>query len=154
MNLTLLLQPNHIQCQQDVTNKKSLLEKLSFLFSNSTEEKLMLFDAFLSREDLGSTALGHGVAIPHIRTALVTNPKLAIIHLSTPINFDAEDSKPVDIIFAIIAPENNCSEHLNLLAQCSSLLSSPNFRDNIRQANNADDVYKLINTTAHSLESI
>ena len=154
MTLKTLLKNEFIVCQHCEVNKKSLFEKLSFIFSNDKPSQSILFDAFIKREALGSTALGYGVAIPHIRTSSVSQPQLCIIQLKTPINFDADDKRPVDIIFAIVAPETGVNNHLNLLAECSRLLVQKSVREQIRQAKTSNDIINIINQMTQSLEKI
>jgi PTS system nitrogen regulatory IIA component len=154
MNLTSLLKKELILCQHIEINKKSLFERLSHLFSNNMNHTTELLDAFISRESLGSTALGYGVAIPHIRTKLLSQPQLAIIQLKTPINFDADDKRPVDIIFAIIVPEEDINNHLNILAECSGLLTQKKFREKIRQAKTSSNIMTIINQMITPLEKV
>lgn len=148
-----LLKSDLICNQFSAINKKSLIEKISTLFSTYTSTPSeQIFDAFLEREQLGSTAIGHGVAIPHIRTTQFIKPQLAIVTLSDPIDFDAADQRPVDIIFALIAVENDNNEHLSLLAECSGLLSQADFRAQLRQAQTPTELIQLIQSQTHSLE--
>lgn len=153
MNLSNILKNEFIVCQHIEVNKKSLLEKLSAIFAqNQSDLKPILFEAFLKREALGSTAIGHGVAIPHIRTDLFEVPKLAIIQLKKSINFDAEDKRPVDLIFALIAPENDHSSHLNLLAECANLLSQEQARQKIRAAQTTQEMANTLKDMMVTLE--
>lgn len=148
-----LLKSDLVCCQFEAVNKKSLIEKISQLFSAyTTTPSEQIFDAFLEREQLGSTALGHGVAIPHIRTTHFIKPQIALITLSNPIDFDAADQRPVDIIFSLIAVENDNNEHLSLLAECSSLLSQADFRAQLRHAQTQHELIQLTQSQTHSLE--
>lgn len=155
MKLQELLDSRLIQCQQVLSSKKALLLQLSSLFSAALsipDAKLIIFDAFVEREKLGSTALGHGVAIPHIRTNLYKKPVLAVITLEKGVDFGAEDHRPVDIIFALIAPTECSNEHLQLLAECSALLVSNRFRESIRAINSAENIIHLITNTQNHVE--
>ncbi len=146
MKLESLLQTQLILCQQQITSKKALLEKLSIILTKNLtkHQQSHIFDAFIAREQLGSTALGHGVAIPHIRTNIFNQTQVAIIQLQKPINFEAEDHRPVDIVIALIASENDSQQHLNLLSECSSLLIQPKVRKKLRQARDARDILDVI----------
>lgn len=156
MKLETLLQKQFILCQQQITSKKALLEQLSLLLSKklTKDQQFQLFDAFIDREQLGSTALGHGVAIPHIRSNIFNETKFAIIQLEKAIDFGAEDHRPVDIIFALVAYENDTNEHLNLLAECSTLLIQPSIRQQLRQANNSSDIMNIIKQMTPHAETV
>jgi PTS system nitrogen regulatory IIA component len=135
-----------IKCHIEVASKKMLLELVSQLFSNvlHIEADNQLFDDFIAREKLGSTALGHGVAIPHIRSKVTATPMLAILQLQSSIDFDAEDHRPVDIIFALVVPHDANNEHLQLLAECSSILVQQENRKLIRAATEPQDIMRVI----------
>lgn len=148
-----LLKNDLVCCGYDAINKKSLIEKISGLFSAyTTTPTEQIFDAFLEREQLGSTAIGHGVAIPHIRTTLFIKPQLAILTLNNPIDYDAADQRPVDIIFALIAVENSNNEHLSLLAECSGLLSQAEVRAQLRHAQTNLELMELLQSMMYSIE--
>ena len=135
-----------IKCHIKVASKKMLLELVSQLFSDvlHLEADNQLFDDFIAREKLGSTALGHGVAIPHIRSKATSTPMLAILQLQSPIDFDAEDHRPVDILFALIVPHDANNDHLQLLAECSSILIQQKNRKLIRAASESQDIMRVI----------
>jgi len=109
MNITNLLNPERVFCRDDVGSKKRLLEQLSELLAGSSPglSQNEIFNALLNREKLGSTGLGKGVAIPHGRMATLEHPVCAFIKLATPIDFDASDGQPVDLIFTLLVPEDS-----------------------------------------------
>ena len=146
MKLEAILKNDFILCQHHFDNKKSLLEYISIIFTQNMSPKIkdLIFDAFLERENLGTTALGYGVAIPHIRTDIFETPQLAIIQLKTPIEFGAEDRQPVDIIFALIASNSHHNEHLELLAECSKLLIQPELRQKLRNSMTISNIISTI----------
>ncbi len=158
MKLHNILDSRLIACKQQAASKKAVLELISRLFShyppaqNTTQS--MIFDAFVAREKLGSTALGHGVAIPHVRMDLYSKPLLAILQLQQAVDFESEDHRPVDIIFGLIAPENSNEDHLELLANCSSLLIQAPFRKLLRQAPTPTVIIELIESYSHHAEAI
>lgn len=147
MKLLQLLDKQLIACQQCSPTKKAVLELISEKFAQLAKPsaKHEIFDAFIEREKLGSTALGHGIAIPHIRMSIFEQPKLSIIQLNQAVDFGAEDQRPVDLIFALIAPENGINDHLNLLAECSALLIKPHMRQQLRLANEPLAIINAIN---------
>ena len=148
-----LLKTDLVCSQFDAVSKKSLIEQLSLLFSPYTNTPTdQIFDAFFDREKLGSTAIGQGVAIPHIRTTLFIKPLLAVLILKTPIDFDADDQRPVDIIFALIAIENDNDDHLNLLSECSRLLTQQENRQTLRQSQTDDELISQLHKMILSIE--
>lgn len=146
-----ILTPNRVISHYEGSSKIEVLHTLSELFSktSNTLHENVLFNAFVEREKLGSTALGHGVAIPHIRDSHTTQPMGALLQLNKSINFDAEDHQPVDIIFALLVPDNQDREHLNLLAEISHLFISDHFRHQVRQAVNTRSLYELLVESHH-----
>jgi len=126
MNITDLLNPERVVCRDDVGSKKRLLEQLSELLASSSPDLSQneIFDALLNREKLGSTGLGNGVAIPHGRMATLKQPVCAFIKLATPVDFDAADGQPVDLIFALLVPEDSTEEHLQVLSTIAEIFSN------------------------------
>lgn len=127
MNITNLLSPERVACRDDVGSKKRLLEQLGELLAGSSPglSPHEIFDALLSREKLGSTGLGKGVAIPHGRMAGLDQPVCALIKLGTAVDFDTSDGQPVDLVFALLVPENSTEEHLQVLSTIAEIFSNP-----------------------------
>jgi len=125
-------------CQSD--SKKSVLEQISQLICRALPDVDCddLFEAFVARERLGSTAIDHGVAIPHIRTEQLNEPIAALLHLSEGIDFGANDQGKVDLVFGLAVPENSNENHLQLLATLAKCFKQEQFRDECRTA--ADDL--------------
>lgn len=145
MNLIDILPWQRIQTNVEITSKKNMLETLSNLFAGEDCQKSkLLFDSFIAREKLGSTGLGHGVALPHIRTDLITEPMAALLQLASPLDFDAPDRRPVDIIFALVVSDTNAEIPLQLLAQCSRLLTHSGVRQAIRKSTTALEIANVI----------
>ena len=126
MNITDLLDPERVVCRDNVGSKKRLLERLSELLAGSSPALLQneIFDALLNREKLGSTGLGKGVAIPHGRMATLKHPVCAFIKLDTPVDFDTSDGQPIDLIFALLVPEDSTEEHLQVLSTIAEIFST------------------------------
>ena len=103
----------------------------------------LIADALRQREQLGSTAIGHGVAVPHARIDGMTSVRGVFLRLETPVGFDAVDDRPVDLIFALFAPPTAGADHLRALAAVSRALRSPELREKLRQARNIDAVRAL-----------
>lgn len=132
----------------NVSSKKKVLELIANTVANefSHIQSNDVFDALIERERLGSTGIGHGCAVPHCRLASTDTVIGVLILLNEPINYDSLDKMPVDIIFAIIVPEECEEEHLQLLAQVAEKFSQSDFRDKLR---NADQREALFETAIH-----
>jgi len=130
MQIADLVREDRVRLDPGITSKKRALERLSELLAadGDTPPPGLVFDALSARERLGSTGLGHGVAIPHGRMAEIDAPRVAVLRLEQGVDFEAIDHEPVDILIALVVPEKSTSEHLELLAQLARALSQP---DNI-----------------------
>lgn len=106
-------------------------------------EKLIL-QALLERENLGSTGIGEGIAIPHTRVPGVAAPFGMLARMSKAVDFDAIDDVPVDVIFLLLMPAEHRKDHLNVLAQVARQLRSPEVLRQIRGARSAGDLYAAI----------
>jgi len=147
MDLTDLISPERIACNVDATSKKRALETLSDLISTADSKfsSLEVFSSLLARERLGGTGVGHGVAIPHGRLKSSTDKTVgALIKLKYGVDFDTIDNKPVDLLFALLVPENSTDEHLQVLAVLASLFEQEAFREKLREADSPDKIYQLI----------
>jgi PTS system nitrogen regulatory IIA component len=135
MNITDLLMPDRVNCRDDLGSKKRLLEYISELLAGSSPELTQneIFDALINREKLGSTGLGKGVAIPHGRIASLERPVCAFIKLATPVDFDATDGQPVDLIFTLLVPEDSTEEHLQVLSTIAEIFSNAGISKALRQ---------------------
>ena len=102
----------------------------------------------MARERLGSTGLGHGVAIPHGRLAGAEDAVAAFIRLESAVDFEAPDGQPVDLVVGLLVPEecNDC--HLQLLAQLAEIFSQASVRDALRATNDPLDVWQILNRAA------
>jgi len=147
MELTDLISPDRIACNVEATSKKRALETLSDLISTADANcsSLEVFSSLLARERLGGTGVGHGVAIPHGRLKNSTNKTIgALIKLKYGVDFDTLDNKPVDLLFALLVPENSTDEHLQVLAVLASLFEREDFREKLREADSPDKVFQLL----------
>ncbi len=104
-----------------------------------------VFDALVEREAQGSTGVGRGVAVPHARLPGLDRMRAVFVRLDAPVAFGAVDDQPVDLLFALFAPEHAGSEHLRALARVSRLLRSEEMRQQLRLARNADAIHALLN---------
>lgn len=144
MRIADLLSPNRVSLETGIASKKRALEHLGEMLAADDEDTApaanLVFDALSAREKLGSTGLGHGVAIPHGRMNDIDTPRVALLRLQEGVDFDAIDNEPVDILIALVVPVDSTSEHLELLAQLARALSQP---DNIAAIRRASDPVTL-----------
>lgn len=126
MNLSSILKPEAIKVIASASSKKRLLHDIGEL-SNAAYglPSADVVEALLERESLGPTGVGHGVALPHARLSGLTEMSAAFILLNKPVDFDAVDRQPVDLIMALFAPQEAGVEHLKALALVSRTLRSP-----------------------------
>jgi len=146
MQVSELLDINRISCANEAGSKKRVLEQLSQLIAGGQTElsEDQIFDSLISRERLGSTGLGHGVAIPHGRVKDSDKTVAAVIKLAQGIDYDAPDNQPVDLLFALLVPENSTEEHLQLLAQLAEMFSDEQFVARLRAADSSSDLFATL----------
>ncbi len=145
MKINNLISKETIIVNIEARNKKSLLEELSKVIAekyqiNATEVE----DVIMERENLGSTGLGKGIAIPHGRIDSITSPIGLLVKLSSPIEFDAIDKEPVDIIFMLLAPISSGADHLNALGAVSEILRDASIVEKMRAATVVEEVSSLL----------
>ncbi|MBN1379074.1 MAG: PTS sugar transporter subunit IIA [Gammaproteobacteria bacterium] len=138
--------PNAISCKESASSKKKALEKLSHYLALAQSElnESLVFDKLLERERLGSTGLGEGVAIPHCRMAEAKRAMVAMITLDHGVDFDSRDAKPVDILFALVVPEDCNETHLKILAAAAEMFSDPAFCAEMRACSNSQTLYEML----------
>lgn len=126
-------------------SKKRALTKVSELIAQQIDEMdaNSIFEALISREELGSTGLGNGIAIPHCRVPTCQDIVGALVTLKEPIDFDAIDGKPVDLLFVLIVPEQKTDEHLQTLATLAELFHDEDFCYTLRQTHDCEDLYNI-----------
>lgn len=146
MLLTELISPERVACNVDAQSKKRALEKLSELISSSedTVSAIDVFESLLTRERLGGTGVGYGVAIPHGRLKDNDHAMGAFIKLQHGVDYDSADHQPVDLLFALLVPQESTDEHLQVLAQLAKMFSNQEFRKEIRDATTPDEIHKLL----------
>lgn len=146
MQIADILSPERILCHVQVTSKKRVLEYFSRLLA--TEETSLtshqIFESLLARERLGSTALGKGVAIPHARVAQCNRTLAAFLQTDEGVDFDAMDKQPVDLLFALMVPEESTEEHLAILAQLAEMFSDEKFKEALRNTNDCHEKFDLL----------
>ena len=135
-----------VQIDSTAMTKTAVLSEISRLFTKRLPhlQESELFDLFWQREQLGSTSVGHGAAIPHVRCSQISRSLLACVRLAHPIDFGGLDRQPCDLFFALIVPEHEYTEHLNLLSSICESLQSQTFRQACRSATSAEDFESIL----------
>ena len=148
-----IFSPDRVCCDVDASSKKKTLEILSELMSSAqgTPDSRAVADRLLAREKLGSTALGHGVAIPHGRCANLSSAVAAFIKLREGVDFDAPDGEPVDLVVGLLVPEECTDGHLQLLAQLAELFSQEELREKLRRPISAAELLQILSQSSHPL---
>jgi PTS system nitrogen regulatory IIA component len=146
MKLSEILSPDCIQLDADATSKKRVLELASQLLAGADESLSPrgVFDRLIAREKLGSTGLGHGVAIPHGRLPGLDRTIGVFLRMQKGVDFDAPDKEPVDLVFALLVPEESTEEHLQVLANIARYFGSGRSRDALRVDISAQEACELL----------
>ncbi|GMR07955.1 MAG: PTS IIA-like nitrogen regulatory protein PtsN [Gammaproteobacteria bacterium] len=127
-------------------SKKRVLEMISDMLGHGNPQfsSSDIFDSLIAREKLGSTGIGHGVAIPHGRIKGFNTAVGAFVKLASGIDFDAIDGEPVDLVFVLLVPEESTEEHLQLLSSIAERVSDETFCQNLRGARTEDELMELL----------
>ena len=146
MPLTSVLSPECTRNAVHCSSKKRALEIISELAAAQLNlPPQVVFDSILTRERMGSTGIGNGIAIPHGKLEEDTLRAIAVfIHLEQPISFDAIDNQPVDLLFALLVPADQCKTHLQTLAIMAQKLADKGVCRRLRSAQSDDELYKII----------
>ena len=140
-----ILSPSQVIAQVEVTSKKRAFEEAGLLFENLHGlSRALVTDSLFSRERLGSTGLGHGVAIPHGRIKGLKAPLAAVFQLAQPIGFDAPDDLPVNLLIFLLVPEAATQKHLEILSEIAELLSDANLRSQLVASQDSAQLHGLI----------
>jgi PTS system nitrogen regulatory IIA component len=131
-----LLPAERVRTGLDVQDKAGLIDRLAAILAAEGDVGVAR-EALATRERLGSTGLGHGVAIPHGRSAKVSEARAAFVRLAEPIDFGADDGKPVDLVAALLVPAHFTDQHLKLLAELAELFSDRSLTAALREAPDA-----------------
>lgn len=145
MQLEQILIRQGCHCDLVGVSKKRILKIASELVSTNASQLQAneIFHALMAREQLGSTGLGNGIAIPHCRVTQCQDILGTLITLETPIDFDALDGKPVDILFVLIVPKLQHDEHIRTLAGLAEMFNDEDFCQTLRHTHDDEDLYKL-----------
>lgn len=147
MHLIDLLAPVRVRADVRATSKKHLLELTAATLiepGDDPELERRIYDSLCARERLGSTALGHGVAIPHGRIEGLSAPAGAFLKLASALPFDATDGQPVDLIFALVVPEHFTQQHLLLLSQLAEMFNDRDFCKKLRSTDDDTQLHTVL----------
>lgn len=151
MELSDLLSPNAMIPALKAKTKKQALHDLAELGASVTGIAARdLFEGLMQRERLGSTGLGGGIAIPHAKFKGLDRILCLVARLDQPVEFEALDNEPVDLIFVLLAPEHASGDHLKALARISRLLREPKALTSLRAARDAKTLYAVLTQPATS----
>jgi PTS system nitrogen regulatory IIA component len=140
-----LVEPNAIIPALKINNKKQALQELAAKAAELTgENERAIFEILLQREKLGSTGVGNGIAIPHGKLPKLGKLFGLFARLERPVDFDALDSQPVDLVFLLLAPESAGADHLKALARVARLLRDADVAHKLRASRDAEALYAVL----------
>ena len=143
--LSVILPADQVLVAVDATSKKRAFEEAGLLFESLHGlNRALVTDSLFARERLGSTGLGHGVAIPHGRIKGLKQPLAAVFQLAQPIGFDAPDEQPVSLLIFLLVPEASTQKHLEILSEIAELLSDGGLRERMKFSLDATALHQLI----------
>ncbi len=143
--LAAILPPSNVLVHVDASSKKRTFEQAGLLFENQHAiARATVTDNLFARERLGSTGLGHGVAIPHGRIKGLKNPLAAVLRVAQPIAFEAPDDEPVTLLIFLLVPEAATQRHLEILSEIAELLSDRELREQLKTEPDPARVHELI----------
>lgn len=149
MDLSELLVPGNVLPVLKATSKKQVFQELAERAARATGlDERRILEVLLERERLGTTGVGNGIAIPHGRLDGLDRLYGFFARIEAPVDFDAIDSAPVDLVFLLLAPEGAGADHLKALARVSRLLRDRNMCDKLRGSRTADALYALLTESA------
>lgn len=145
--LAAILPPSQVLVHVEATSKKRAFEEAGLLFEELHGlSRALVADSLFARERLGSTGLGHGVAIPHGRIKGLKSPMAAVFQLAHPIGFDAPDEQPVGLLIFLLVPEASTQKHLEILSEIAELLSDTTLREKIKTTQDASSLHSIVAT--------
>ncbi len=150
--LSSILPVTHVLVGVEVTSKKRAFEEAGFLFEQLHNlNRAMVTDSLFARERLGSTGLGHGVAIPHGRIKGLKSPMAAVFQLAQPIGFDAPDEQLVNFLIFLLVPEAATQKHLEILSEIAELLSDATLREQLKTTQDSVALHGMIQSWQSTL---
>lgn len=150
MTLQDILTPDCTLCAVSGSSKKRILDKICSVAAEKLDnhDTYELLESLLTREKMGSTGIGNGIAIPHGRLANTKEVVAVLVTTEEPIDFDAIDNRPVDIFVALFVPEDSCQEHLTTLQSIAKIFSDKQICKQARKCQNNQELFELIQNAA------
>lgn len=142
-NIAKILPQENVLLDLDVSSKKRAFEQAGLLFENNCGiARSTVSENLFARERLGSTGLGHGVAVPHGRIKGLKNPIAAFVRLQEAIPFESPDGQAVSLLIFLLMPDNVTQQHLEILSEIAEMLSDDEFRSNLQIETDVNLVHK------------
>lgn len=148
MNITELLSPENIRQGVSFSSKKRLFESIAhFVIEQVNDEKgeQVCLECLFEREKLGNSGLGNGIAMPKAKIPVTLSDKAIAVfmQLDTPIDYDSSDGKFVDLVFAVLVPENQCVTYMPILSFLTERLTDKNLLKQLRSAKSAEKIWQV-----------
>ena len=154
-NIAKILPLANVLLDLEVSSKKRAFEQAGLLFENNCSiARSTVSDNLFARERLGSTGLGHGVAVPHGRIKGLKAPIAAFVRLAEPIPFESPDGQPVSLLIFLLMPDHVTQQHLEILSEIAEMLSNEAFRETLNTESDATVIYEKIIAWQPNLQSI
>ena len=146
MNVANILRPESVQCESGVRSKKHALELLSEVLGNRHEDlnAADVLAEFMKREQLGSTGLGHSIAMPHARLNGIDESIGAFLKLEAGVDFDSSDGEPVDLLFGVLVPENCSDDQIREMKELIQQLRDSTLQQQLRKTADPAELYDLL----------
>ncbi|MFP4648431.1 MAG: PTS sugar transporter subunit IIA [Halorhodospira sp.] len=146
MDIEQLITPERIRCESGLEGKEQVLQRIGELIGTAVKDPgpEEITHRLMAREQLGSTGLGHGVALPHARINGIERPIGALLRLEEGIDFQAFDKAPVDLLFALVVPEHFTDEHLQILATLAEMFSDSGLCEQLRRATSGEELHAVL----------
>lgn len=152
-NLAKILSPENVILDLEVSSKKRAFEQAGLTFENNSGiARSTVSENLFARERLGSTGLGHGVAVPHGRIKGLKAPLALFMRLADPIPFESPDGEPVKLLIFLLIPDNVTQQHLEILSEIAEMFSDNTFRNELNTDPDQASVYSRLVTWQQSLE--
>ncbi|MDO8177212.1 MAG: PTS sugar transporter subunit IIA [Undibacterium sp.] len=154
-NIAKILPIANVLLDLEVSSKKRAFEQAGLLFENNCSiARSTVSENLFARERLGSTGLGHGVAVPHGRIKGLKAPIAAFVRLAEPIPFESPDGQPVSLLIFLLMPDHVTQQHLEILSEIAEMLSNESFRESLNTEPDAAVIYEKIISWQPNLQSI
>lgn len=154
-NIAKILPLANVLLDLEVSSKKRAFEQAGLLFENNCSiARSTVSENLFARERLGSTGLGHGVAVPHGRIKGLKAPIAAFVRLAEPIPFESPDGQPVSLLIFLLMPDHVTQQHLEILSEIAEMLSNDAFRETLNTETDSSVIYEKIVSWQPNLQSI